>query len=243
MELNIILSGVGGQGILTIAYVLDRASIARGYHLKQAEVHGMARRGGAVQTHLRISDGPIFSDLIPQAKADIIISVEPLEVNRYLRFLKRDGVVISSSTLVKNIPDYPDEGELLQHLLSFPRVVLLDAGKIARKAGSGRSANMVMLGAATPFLPFTLEEFHPFVRELFGGKGDWLVETNVRALTMGFKVSSFFTQLVGRGISKAAAFALTQRLEPETVEPEAAAEWASRLHSNAGRNREISHSK
>jgi len=229
MELNIILSGVGGQGILTIAYILDKASVARSYHLKQAEIHGMARRGGAVQTHLRISDRPIFSDLVPQARADLIISIEPLEANRYLRYLKRDGAVVSSSTPLKNIPDYPDEGELLRHLLSLPNVVLLDAGKIAQKAGSARSENVVMLGAATPFLPFTLEEFGSSVRELFGGKGERVVETNIKALTLGFKVSSFFTQLVGRGVSKGTAFALVERLDPESVEPEAAAEWASKL--------------
>ncbi len=235
MEFNIILSGVGGQGILTIAYMLDNASVANSYHFKQAEVHGMAQRGGAIQTHLRISDRPIFSDLIPQARADLIISIEPLEVNRYLSYLKKDGAVVSSSTPVKNIPNYPDEDELLRHLLSFPNVVLLDAGKIARQAGSSRSQNVVMLGAATPFLPFSLEEFHPFIRELFGGKGDRVVETNIRALTMGFKASSFFIRLVGHDVSKGTAFALIKRFDPETVEPEAAAEWASGLRGNEER--------
>ena len=230
MEFNIILSGVGGQGILTIAYLLDNASVANSYHFKQAEVHGMAQRGGAIQTHLRISDRPIFSDLIPQARADLIISVEPLEVNRYLSYLKKDGAVVSSSTPVKNIPDYPDERELLRHLLSLPNVVLLDASKIARKAGSSRSENVVMLGAATPFLPFKLVP--PFIREVFGDKGDRVVETNIKALTLGFKVSSFFIRLVGHGISKGTAFALIERFDPESVEPEAAAEWASRLRNN-----------
>lgn len=227
MEFNVIFSGVGGQGILTIAYMLDKASIANSYHLKQAEVHGMAQRGGAIQTHLRISDRPIFSDLIPQAGADLILSVEPLEVNRHLSYLKKDGAVVSSSTTVDNIPDYPDEGELLQHLLSLPNVVLLDAGKIACQAGSSRSQNVVMLGAATPFLPFRLEEFPRFIREVFGNKEDRVVETNIRALTMGFKASSFFIQLVSHGISKRTAFALTKRFDPETVEPDAAAEAVS----------------
>ena len=230
MEFNIILSGVGGQGILTIAYLLDNASVANSYHFKQAEVHGMAQRGGAIQTHLRISDKPIFSDLIPQARADLVISVEPLEVNRYLSYLKKDGAVVSSSTPLKNISNYPDEGELLRHLLSLPNVVLLDAGKIARRAGSSRSQNVVMLGAATPFLPFKLVPY--FVQEAFGDKGDRVVETNIKALTMGFKISSFFIRLVSHGVSKETAFALTNRFDPETVQPEAAAEWASRLRGN-----------
>ncbi len=233
MEFNIILSGVGGQGILTIAYLLDNASVANSYHFKQAEVHGMAQRGGAIQAHLRISDKPIFSDLVPQARADLIISIEPLEVNRYLRYLKKDGAVVSSSTPVKNIPDYPDERELLRHLLSLPNVVLLDAGKIARKAGSGRSENVVMLGAAIPFLPFKIA--HPVIGEVFGHKGDRVVETNIKALTLGFTVSSFFIRLVGHGVSQETAFALIERLDPETVESEAAAEWASRLRGNEER--------
>jgi len=233
MEFNIILSGVGGQGILTIAYMLDNASVANSYHFKQAEIHGMAQRGGAIQTHLRISDKPIFSDLIPQARADLIISVEPLEVNRYLSYLKKDGAVVSSSTPVKNIPNYPDEGELLRRLLSLPNVVLLDAGKIARQAGSSRSQNVVMLGAATPFLPFRLVPY--FVQEAFRDKGDRVVETNIRALTMGFKASSFFIRLVSHGVSKGTAFALIERFDPETVEPEAAAEWAGRLRGNEER--------
>ena len=230
MEFNIILSGVGGQGILTIAYMLDNASVANSYHFKQAEAHGMAQRGGAIQTHLRISDKPIFSDLIPQARADLIISVEPLEVNRYLSYLKKDGTVVSSSTPVKNIPNYPDEGELIRRLLSLPNVVLLDADKIARQAGSSRSQNMVMLGAATPFLPFKFVPY--FVQEAFSDKGDRVVETNIRALTMGFKASSFFIRLVGHGVSKGTAFALIERLDPESVEPEAATEWASGLRGN-----------
>jgi len=233
MEFNIILSGVGGQGILTIAYLLDNASVANSYHFKQAEIHGMAQRGGAIQTHLRISDKPIFSDLIPQARADLILSVEPLEVNRYLSYLKKDGAVVSSSTPVKNIPNYPDERELLRRLLSLPNVVLLDADKIARQAGSSRSQNVVMLGAATPFLPFKLVPH--FVQEVFGDKGDRVVETNIRALTMGFKASSFFIRLVGHGVSKETAFALIKRFDPETVEPEAATEWASRLRGNEER--------
>jgi indolepyruvate ferredoxin oxidoreductase beta subunit len=239
MQFNVILSGVGGQGILTIAYMLDKASIANAYHFKQAEVHGMAQRGGAIQTHLRISDQPIFSDLIPQATADLIISVEPLEVNRYLSYLKKDGVVVSSSTPVKNIPDYPDEGDLFRHLLSLPNVVLLDAGKIARRAGSSRSQNMVMVGAATPFLPFELEQFPPIIHELFGDKGDTasltgnrVVEMNITALNLGFNISAFFTQLVEHGLAKETAFALMERFDPETVDPETAAEWAGGLRGN-----------
>ncbi len=232
MQFNVILSGVGGQGILTIAYMLDKASIANAYHFKQAEVHGMAQRGGAIQAHLRISDQPIFSDLIPQATADLIISIEPLEVNRYLSYLKKDGTVVSSSTPLKNIPDYPDEGQLLRHLLAFPKVVLLDAGKMARQAGSSRSQNMVMLGAATPFLPFGLEQFPPIIRELFGDKGSRVVETNLDALNLGFNISSFFIQLVEHGVSKETAFALLKRLDSETVEPETAAEWAGKLRGN-----------
>ena len=95
--MNIILSGVGGQGILTIAAVLDTASLNQNLYVKQAEVHGMSQRGGAVQSHVRISDKIIYSDLIPLGKADMILSVEPMELLRYLPYLKPEGWLITDS--------------------------------------------------------------------------------------------------------------------------------------------------
>ncbi len=154
MQKNIILAGVGGQGILSIAYVIDNAALDVGFHFKQAEVHGMAQRGGAVQSNLRYGDHPIHSDLVPTGRADLVLSVEPLEVMRYWHYLSPGGWVVSSVTPYVNIPDYPAVDRLIQDLAEFGRVVLVDSSLIARAAGNLRAQNMVMVGAAAPLLGF-----------------------------------------------------------------------------------------
>ena len=100
MEKNIILAGVGGQGILSIAFVIDHAALDAGFNFKQAEVHGMAQRGGAVQSNLRYGDGEIWSDIIPMGKADMVLSVEPLEAMRYWQYLRPGGWVVTSLSLI-----------------------------------------------------------------------------------------------------------------------------------------------
>ena len=105
MKTDIILSGVGGQGILSIATIIGEAATRMGLTLKQAEVHGMSQRGGDVQSILRLSDGPIASDLIPFGSADLILSLEPMEALRYLPYLSQEGWFISSSAPFKNIPN------------------------------------------------------------------------------------------------------------------------------------------
>src|SRR5690606_26032269 len=105
MKTDIILAGDGGQGILSIAAILGAASIIEYLYLKQAETHGMSQRGGEVVSHLRISDLPVYSDLIPMGTADIILSVEPLESLRYLPYLKKDGTVVTNTTEFRNIPN------------------------------------------------------------------------------------------------------------------------------------------
>src|SRR4030042_5605627 len=113
MKQDIILAGVGGQGILSIAFVIAGAALEDGLEVKQAEVHGMSQRGGAVQSHLRLSQERIFSDLIPKGEADLILSVEPLEALRYVDYLRPEGMVVSSRPPFVNIPDYPDLGTIL----------------------------------------------------------------------------------------------------------------------------------
>ena len=152
MKQDIILAGVGGQGILSIAYVIDNAALADGLFFKQAEVHGMAQRGGAVQSHMRLSDGTIWSDLIPKGGADMILSVEPLEALRYLDYLKPDGIVVTSSTPFRNIPDYPEVDKVLEAIRKAPRSVIVDSEKLAKEAGTVKAQNIVLLGAASSFL-------------------------------------------------------------------------------------------
>lgn len=185
MKQDIILAGVGGQGILSIAFVIDNAALKQGFHFKQAEVHGMAQRGGAVQSHLRISDKPVFSDLIPRGAADMVLSVEPMESLRYLDYLSPDGIVVTSRSPFVNIPNYPDIEKVLQAIDSLTNKVLVDSEKLAKEAGSPKAQNMVMLGAASPHLILEERILEEFIRTLFKPRGDKLVEMNLKAFDLG----------------------------------------------------------
>jgi indolepyruvate ferredoxin oxidoreductase, beta subunit len=185
MKKDIILAGVGGQGILSIAASIGLAAIDMGLHLKQAEVHGMSQRGGDVQSHLRISDKDIASDLIPFGKADLIISVEPMESLRYLPMLSPEGWVITNTKPFINISNYPEKNELLKEIESLPRKIALDADKIARETGSAKSANMVILGASSPFLEIPYEYLEKAIEKLFGRKGESVIKANKEALKAG----------------------------------------------------------
>jgi indolepyruvate ferredoxin oxidoreductase, beta subunit len=185
MKKDIILAGVGGQGILSIAATIGLAAVDMGLFLKQAEVHGMSQRGGDVQSHLRISDKDIASDLIPYGKADMIISVEPMESLRYLPMLSTEGWVITNTNPFINISNYPEINELLKEIESLPRHIALDADKIAREIGSAKSANMVILGASSPFLEIPYEKLEKAIETLFGRKGESVVKANKNALKAG----------------------------------------------------------
>ncbi len=185
MKQDIILAGVGGQGILSIAFVIDSAALKTGFQVKQAEVHGMSQRGGAVQSHLRLSDERIFSDLIPRGEADLILSVEPLETLRYLDYLRPEGIVVSSSTPFINIPDYPDIETVLGKIREVPGRIIIDSEKLARQAGSARTQNMVMLGAASHFLMAKKDDLLEFIGVLFKTKGESTVAANLKAFELG----------------------------------------------------------
>jgi indolepyruvate ferredoxin oxidoreductase beta subunit len=185
MKRDIILAGVGGQGILSIATTIGTAALNAGLHLKQAEVHGMSQRGGDVSSNLRIADHEIASDLIPYGKADLIISVEPMESLRYLPFLSPDGWLITNTKPFVNIPDYPKIDALMAEIEHFRNHIALDADEIAKELGSVRSANMVILGAASPFLEIEFEELQEAIRSIFSRKGEEVVQLNLAALQAG----------------------------------------------------------
>jgi len=186
MKTDIILAGVGGQGILTIAATIGMAAVNKNLFLKQAEVHGMSQRGGDVQSNLRISDKPIYSDLIAKGTADIILSVEPMEALRYLPFLKNGGYVITNTVPFNNIPDYPETDAILARINELPNKIALDADQIAKDTGNARASNIVMLGAAAPFLGLSIEELEGGIKSLFGRKGEEIVEMNIKALRAGY---------------------------------------------------------
>ena len=189
MKTDIILSGVGGQGILSIAAAIGEAALKEGLYMKQAEVHGMSQRGGDVQSNLRLSDQPIASDLIPLGHADLIISLEPMESLRYLPYLNKEGWLVTNSQPFINIPNYPDMEKVNAELAKLPHKVVLDVEAIAKEAGSVRAANIVMLGAATPFLGLEYEKIEEGVRSIFARKGEEIVAMNLKALKAGYEIA------------------------------------------------------
>ncbi len=189
MKKDIILSGVGGQGILSIAAIIGFAALERNLFVKQSEVHGMSQRGGAVQSHLRISDKEIASDLIPYGEADLIISVEPMESLRYLPFLSIDGWIITNTTPFINIPNYPELESLVTKINSYKNVIAFNADEVARRVKAPKSSNVVILGAASRFLEIPLENINGGIKTLFGRKGEDVINKNIIALNAGIEES------------------------------------------------------
>ena len=185
MKTDMILAGVGGQGILSIAAALGEAVLLENLYLKQAETHGMSQRGGAVVSHLRISEKPVASDLIPLGSADLILSVEPMESLRYLPFLSERGYLVTNTNPFVNIPDYPQIDLVLEEIGRLPRFVAIDADQIAREIGNARTSNMVMLGAASPFIHIEFSKLEEGIRSIFARKGEAVVSMNLKALHAG----------------------------------------------------------
>lgn len=189
MKTDIILAGVGGQGILSIATIIGRVALAEGLYLKQAEVHGMSQRGGDVMSCLRLSSEPIASDLIPTGSVDLIISLEPMEALRYTHLLAPQGRIISAIEPFVNIDGYPTQELLLDELQQRPGTVTLAVEEIARSVASPRSANMVLLGAAAPFVGLPVESLEAAIADVFAPKGEKIVADNIAAFRAGLKTS------------------------------------------------------
>ncbi len=185
MKTDIVLSGVGGQGILSIAAVIGMAAIENALFVKQAEVHGMSQRGGAVQSHLRISDKPLYSDLIPMGSCDMILSVEPMESLRYLPWLSQTGWLVTNSKPLVNISNYPDTSKLYDAIGKIKNSLLIDADQIAAGLGSAKVSNIVMLGAASSMLSLDFGSLERSISAIFGRKGEEAVDLNIRALKAG----------------------------------------------------------
>ena len=185
MKTDILLCGVGGQGVLSMAAIIGRAAIAGEHFARQSEVHGMAQRGGGVQAHLRIADRPIASDLIATGGAELVLSMEPLEGLRHLQYLSPEGALITAAEPVINIPDYPALVELHARVRRIPGAMLVEAGRLAAETGDPQVLNTVMVGAASPRLPLPVATLERAIREIFAGKGAGVVELNLTAFHAG----------------------------------------------------------
>ena len=225
METNIILAGVGGQGIVSISFVIDMAAIWQGLQFKQAEVHGMSQRGGEVISHLRIADHPVHSDLVPKGAGNLVLSVEPLESLRYVQYLSPDGALVSSVDPFVNIPDYPEVSKILDAISSLKNHTLVPADPLAREAGTAKAANMVLLGAASPFLGMKDEVLEAAIKELFQRKGEKVQKINVDAFRAGKAAGQAYRDCVKAGIESRAARSLVGRLERGVLAPNAIPHW------------------
>lgn len=189
MKRDIILAGVGGQGILSVATIITKAAVNQHLTVRQSEVHGMSQRGGAVLAHLRLSDGPIYSDLVPKGGADLIISMEPLESLRYIPWLKPEGTLVSAAEPFINIPDYPELEKIQGLIRSCPRAFIVKTQDLAKEAGLARAANMVLIGSASPYLPIPAEAMEGTICELFATKEPAVIDANLKAFRLGRKIS------------------------------------------------------
>jgi indolepyruvate ferredoxin oxidoreductase beta subunit len=179
MKTDIIIAGVGGQGILSIAAVIAQAAISKGLHIKQSEVHGMSQRGGDVQSNLRISDAPVASDLIPLGHADLIISLEPMESLRYAHLLHKDGWIVTAADPVVNISNYPEENTLREELNKYPNTLVVSLS-------SSKYANITLLGAAAHFIGIDRQALEESIRTLFSRKGEEVVAANIASFSEGY---------------------------------------------------------
>jgi indolepyruvate ferredoxin oxidoreductase beta subunit len=236
MNYDLVLCGVGGQGVLSTAYVVDHAAVEAGLHVKQPEVHGMAQRGGAVSAQVRLADAPVLSDLISDGGASLVLSVEPMESLRYMKLLRADGWVVTDVTPLKNISAYPDLGQLYGVLFSLPRVLVVDATRLATKAGVMKAQNMVVLGAAASLLPVGVPMLEKHITALFTPRGERLVASNLRAFRMGLVASAFGAALRAREVPAAVVARVVARLDVDQDSvPQAVIDaWATRLSKADG---------
>ena len=187
MTTNVMIVGVGGQGSLLASKLLGRLLLDQNYDVKVSEVHGMSQRGGDVQSNLRISSAAIRSDLIPRGAADLIVSMEPMEALRYVPYLNPEGWVIANTTPFVNIDNYPEPEAVLAELGKRKHAILIDVDAIAKEQSSPRAANIVLLGAAAPFLGLDADKFEAGIRSIFARKGEQIVEMNLKAFRAGYE--------------------------------------------------------
>lgn len=185
---NTILTGVGGQGILLASEVISEAAVKAGYDVKKSEIHGMAQRGGSVNSHVRFGD-KVYSPLVMKGDCDLLLAFEKLEALRMADFVKEGGSIIVSdqrinpSTVITGAGTYPESIEETLKV-NFESVIFIDALKIARTAGNPRTANVALLGAASKLLDIPEEIWRETITERVPERA---IEVNLKAFQMGLQ--------------------------------------------------------
>jgi len=187
MKYDVILAGVGGQGVLSVASIIAHAAISEGLEVRQGEVHGMAQRGGAVLAHLRISDKKIAGDLVPRGGADLIIATEPLESLRYISYLKKDGMLLTAAEPFNNISKYPEIEGIFSSIKKLPNSRIIQTASLAKEAGLSKALNTVMVGAASCFLPLGDKSIEKIITDTFAKKDSSIAEANTKAFRLGIE--------------------------------------------------------
>lgn len=188
-DLNILIVGVGGQGTLLASVLLGKLALEEGFDVKLAEVHGMAQRGGSVVTHVRISENQVYSPLIEEGGADVIVAFEELEAYRWISYLKQDGAIFVNTQQIKPMPVIMGKADYPQDILGFlkqnaSRVTGLDALGIATECGSAKAVNTVLLGAMAKELPFSKESWMKQIENTVKPK---FIELNKAAFEKGYE--------------------------------------------------------
>ncbi|NTU59436.1 MAG: indolepyruvate oxidoreductase subunit beta [Deltaproteobacteria bacterium] len=189
--INILLSGVGGQGVILASKILSEAALVEGLDIKQSEVHGMSQRGGSVVSHVRIGDA-VHSPLVPEGQCDLLAGFEPLEALRFAHWVRPEGLIVYSvdrinpSTVSAGFAQYP--ADLEEQLKAFPcKKVAVPAGDLAEKAGNRKSANVVLVGALAGHLSFSDETWQKAVSASVPPK---LLKLNLEAFELGRKAGA-----------------------------------------------------
>ncbi|GAB6049735.1 indolepyruvate oxidoreductase subunit beta [Hydrogenophilus islandicus] len=192
--MNILIVGVGGQGVLTASEILAQAALHLGLDVKKSEVAGMAQRGGVVTSHLRVGER-VLSPQIDPGNADLILAFEIAEALRWLPWSRPEAtLVVNSGRIVPPVVElglyrYPSDAHE-QLVASGRRVLILDAATEAQALGDIRLGNVLMLGAASPFLPFTPERLLQAIEARFARKGEAVVAKNRAAFARGQAIAA-----------------------------------------------------
>ncbi|MCK4873876.1 MAG: indolepyruvate oxidoreductase subunit beta [Phycisphaerales bacterium] len=235
MKRDILLSGVGGQGAISIASATAQLALRNELSIKQSESHGMSQRGGAVVSHIRYADHPVYSDLIEHGAADLIIAVEPMEALRYVDYLAPEGVIVTSVTPVLNIANYPSLDEILDHLRGFAGHIMLDAEHLAKAAGTAKAANMVLLGAASPYMGMPEDQWNALLADIWHSKGDKVIKANQQAFAIGLDAGRLYRGCIEAGVDPSDALVIANHIRPESGVETHVAAWVEAFATNKGR--------